>query len=191
MGPLSGEVTAELRPNHAMELDCPSIMKLAETDEWVKGYAIVEGTAPLTIVAVYTQANREEMAVSMDVERIPPRKAAGCGPDLTIREIMRPVWDAANQRSVIRAVVANIGTDDAPSTIARLIDPSTTQPTGAPYNSTANTGPIPAGGEVVVTFTLPYWVYNPDAEFNVTADYKGMLKECDENNNVMDFFEQG
>ena len=97
MGPLSEEIGAELRPDHAFEIDCPTIRRLAKGKEFVKGYVIVEGTDPLTVVAVYTQANREEMAVSMDVERVPPRKPAGCGPDLTIREIMRPQWDNANR----------------------------------------------------------------------------------------------
>lgn len=191
MGPLSGPVGAELRPDRSMELDCPTLMEMARGPDFLKGFAIVRGSAPLTVVAVYTQANREQQAVSMDVEKVHPRKAAGCGPDLTIKEILRPQWDNVNRQSVIRAVVANIGTDDAPSTIARLIDPSTVQPTGAPYNAIASTGPIPAGGEVMVTFTLPYWVYNPDAELEVTADYKGQLPECDEGNNVLDFNELG
>lgn len=191
MGPVSSYVDGPLRPDHSMEIDCPTLLKLANGPDFLKGYVIVEGSGPLTIVAVYTQANREEQAVSIHTERVPPRAAAGCGPDLTIKEILRPQWDNVNRQSVIRAVVANIGTDDAPSTPARLIDPSTTQPNGAPFNDVQATGPIPAGGEVMVTFMLPYWVYNPDAELNVTADYKGILEECSEDNNKAEFSEQG
>jgi len=42
-----------------------------------------------------------------------------------------------------------------------------------------------------VTFTLPYWVYNPDADLEVTADYKGLLLECKEDNNVKIFKDIG
>ncbi len=146
--------------------------------------------APLTIVTVYTQADGDGRAVSIDVERVGSRARAVC-PDLRVRSIERPSWDAANRRSIVRAVIENIGTGDAPSTLARLIDPSTSQPTGAPYNDVVATGPIPAGGSATVTFHLPYWVYNPDADLEVTADYKGMLDECDEKNNRAEFHELG
>lgn len=190
MGPLSGAEDAELRPDRALEIDCPTLIKLAEGPDFLKGYAIVEGSAPLTVVAVYTQADKEGRATSIDIEAVSPRAGAGC-PDLAVKEILRPQWDAAQRRSVIRAVIQNIGSADAPSTLARLIDPSTTQPTGAPYNDVQSTGPIPAGGEAMVTFSLPYWVYNPDAELEVTADYKGQLPECNEDNNTAEFSEIG
>ena len=190
MGPLSGARDAELRPDHALEIDCPTLIELAEGPDFLKGYAIVEGSGPLTVVAVYTQAEEEGRATSIDIERVPPRADAGC-PDLAVKEILRPQWDASDRRSVIRAIVQNVGSADAPSTLARLIDPSTTQPTGAPYNDVQSTGPIPAGGEAMVTFTLPYWVYNPDAELEVTADYKDQLPECNEDNNTAEFSEIG
>jgi CARDB len=190
MGPLSPPKTAGLDPDYAMELDCPSLMEIAEARDFLKGYVTIRATGELVIVAVYTQADREGRAVSVDIERVPPRAARGC-PDLRVREIQRPVWDAANRRSVIRAIIQNVGTVPAPSTLARLIDPSTTQPDGAPYNDVVDTGPIPDSGEVTVTFHLSYWVYNPDAALEVTADYKGTLEECDETNNKAEFFEIG
>ncbi len=36
-------------------------------------------------------------------------------------------------------------------------------------------------------FHLPYWVYNPDVTLEVTADYKGYVDECEEDNNVKVF----
>lgn len=190
MGPLSAPKAAELEPDRALEIDCPTLMEMAEARDFLKGYVTVRATGELVIVAVYTQADREGRAASIDIERVPPRAARGC-PDLRVREIQQPVWDAANRRSVMRAVIQNVGTELAPSTLARLIDPSTTQPSGAPYNDVVDTGPIPEGGEVTVTFHLPYWVYNPNAELEVTADYKGTLEECDETNNKAEFLELG
>ncbi len=190
MGPLSAPKTAPLRPDRAFEIDCPSLMAMSDSKRFLKGYVTLRSKAPLTVVAVYTQADREKRAVSIHTERVPPRARAGC-PDLRVRAIERPSWDAAAQQSVIKAVIENVGTIDAPSTLARLIDPSTSQPTGAPYNDVVDTGPIPAGGSVTVTFRLPYWVYNPDADLEVTADYKGLLEECDERNNQAEFHDLG
>lgn len=113
------------------------------------------------------------------------------GPDLVVTVIEKPVWDGANHRSVIKAVIKNIGNANAAASIARVIDPSTPQPTGAPYNAIANTPALAPGATATVTFYLPYWVYNPDADLEVTADYKGMVKECNEKNNTKTFHEMG
>ena len=113
------------------------------------------------------------------------------GPDLVVATIEKPVWDAINHRSVIKAVITNIGSSNAAASIARVIDHSTPQPTGAPYNAIANTPALASGSSATVTFYLPYWVYNPDADLEVTADYKGMVKECNEKNNVKTFHELG
>lgn len=110
---------------------------------------------------------------------------SGC-PDLIVTSIARPVWDSANNRSIIKATIRNIGTATAGPNLARVIDPSTNQPppSGAPYNAIANTPTLAPGASVTVTFYLPYWVFNPDAHLNVTADYKNVIKECKENNNL-------
>lgn len=112
-------------------------------------------------------------------------------PDLVVAEIKRPVWDNANHRSVITAVIKNIGGVGAGASLARVIDPSTPQSSGAPYNAIANTPALAAGASTTVVFYLPYWVYNPDAELEVTADYKGMVTECSEKNNTKEFKDQG
>lgn len=117
--------------------------------------------------------------------------AACDGPDLVVTRIDKPVWDNANHRSVITAEIKNIGSGAAAASIARVIDPSTAQSTGAPYNAIANTPALAAGASVTVTFYLPYWVYNPDADLEVTADYKGDIPECDENNNAKTFHDLG
>jgi hypothetical protein len=113
------------------------------------------------------------------------------GPDLVVTKIDRPQWDDANHRSIITAEIKNVGSAVAAANIARIIDPSTFQSTGAPYNAIANTPDLAAGASVTVTFYLPYWVYNPNADLEVTADYKGLVQECDENNNTKTFQDQG
>lgn len=112
-------------------------------------------------------------------------------PDLVVETIEKPQWDGDNRQSTIRVVITNVGTALAAKTIARLTDPSTPQSTGAPYNDIAEVPALDPGESATVTFTLPYWVFNPDAELEVEADYKGMLKECDENNNTKHYFHIG
>ena len=124
-----------------------------------------------------------------DIFRKVEDQTSGCEqPDLVVSNIERPEYDNG---SIIHATIKNIGGSTAAESIARLIDPSTPQETGAPYNSVANVPPLAAGDSYRVTFSLPYWIYNPDAEFNITADYKGMVKECREKNNNKEFFELG
>ncbi len=117
-------------------------------------------------------------------------RAAGCA-DLVVTKIDRPTWDGANDRSVIQATIQNVGDTVARATVARVIDPTTLQSTGAPFNAIAATPQLAPGASIVVTFYLPYWVYNPDVTLEVTADYKGDLEECNEDNNVEVFNDQG
>jgi hypothetical protein len=61
------------------------------------------------------------------------------------------------------------------------------QPTGTPYNAIANTPPLAPGAAATVVLYLPYWVFNPDATLEVTADYKDYFVECHEDNNTKNF----
>jgi len=196
-GPVSEPVKCSLKPNHSFEIDCPDISRHAPSrSEFKKGFVVIDSIFPLDVVAVYTAGGVREEVKTMHTERVPPRKIlipadTPLCPDLIVEKIEKPQWDGDNNRSIINAVIKNIGNATASQTIARVIDPSTLQSTGAPYNAIANTPDLAPGASVVVTFYLPYWVYNPDAELEVTADYKGMLQECDEGNNTMTFADQG
>lgn len=121
---------------------------------------------------------------------VPPIDDDRC-PDLIVEVIGRPVWDGTNKVSVIQARIKNIGNDASPSSLARLIDPSTNQPSGAPYNDVVAVPTLTPGATVTVIFRLPYWVYNPDATLEVTADYKGTVRECNEKNNTKTFKDKG
>jgi len=191
-GPVSKFAEAKLEPDQALEIDCPTIFRLIESREkFLKGFVVIESEIRLDVVAVYTAANSDGSIETMDIERVTPQHIKGC-PDLIVEKIEKPIWDNANKRSVIRAVIKNIGSADSGPTLARVIDPTTHQDTGAPYNDVAMTpGLSSGGGTAVVTFYLPYWVYNPNVTLEVTADYKNQRHECNENNNKKTFEDIG
>jgi len=179
-------VDAKLKPDAAMEIDCPFINRMLRTTTgFAKGFVVIESGTELDVAAVYTAAGGTRRVETIDVERIPPRRRSECsGPDLIVESIAAPTWDAANHRTIITVTVRNIGNMDAEATLARVIDPSTPQPTGPPYNDVRDTPALAPGATATITFYLPYWVFNPDASLEVTADYKNMSKECREDNNV-------
>ncbi|HTU63784.1 MAG TPA: CARDB domain-containing protein, partial [Polyangiales bacterium] len=96
---------------------------------------------------------------------------------------IRPRWDGT--QSVIEADITNSGASAAGASTAKLVD----YQSGA--GSTAATPSIAAGATVTVTFTLPYWVYDPDATLDVSADSENKIDECNENDNRLRFFELG
>lgn len=188
-GSVSNFVDAKLKPDGALEVDCPYIFRmLRATSGFAKGFVVIESGTELDVTAVYTAAGRTQQVESIDVERIPPRRRSECsGPDLIVENIANPTWEDANRRSVITVTIRNVGNMDATASLARVIDPSTPQPTGVPYNDVKDTPALAPGAVATVTFYLPYWVFNPDATLEVPADYKNMVKECREDNNVQMF----
>ena len=193
-GPVSQFLDARLGPNEAFEIDCGDIKRRAEVRlEFFKGFAVIESKTQLDVVAVYTAMGATTKQVeTLDIERVPARKISRGCPDLVVEKIHRPLWDSVNHRSVIGAPIRNVGDAIAAPTIARVVDPTTPQPTGAPYNAIANTPQLAPGPiAVVVFFYLPYWVYNPDVTLEITADYKNQLSECDETNNTKVFEDTG
>ncbi len=191
-GPVTAYFDAKLGPNQAFEIDCPDILRRSrQRTRFLKGFVIIETPVQLNVVAVYTAAGSTRQIEALDIERVSPRRIAGRCPDLIVESIGKPTWNSANRRSVIRVSIKNIGGAKAGETIARVIDPTTPQPTGAPYNAIATTPELMPGQSAGITFYLPYWVYNPDVTLEVTADYKGQLRECNERNNVKVFKDIG
>lgn len=192
-GPVTKVFEAKLGPQQVMEIDNADIFSHAKARGFVKGFAVIESDAELDIVAVYTVASLSTgEVVSLHIERITAKTSLLTCPDLVVVDIEKPVWDQNGHQSIIRATIKNIGNAPAPDSLARVIDPSTLQsPGGAPYNAVANTPSLAPGASISVTFTLPYWVFNPDATLEVTADYKNMVTECDENNNTKRYEEKG
>lgn len=189
-GPISPFSRNALVPDQALEIDCTDIFRHAHLERWAKGFAVIQSPQPLDIVAVYTGVGASKQVDVLALERVPARRMGGGGgggcPDLVVDSIL-PQWDEANHRTVITAVISNIGSAPAGASVARVVDPSTTDTSGVPYNAIAPTPPLAPGASATVVFYLPYWVFNPDAALDVTADYKGMVTECREDNNTRSF----
>lgn len=193
-GPITQFFPGRLAPDAAMEIDCPEMMKRTERRDFVKGFAVIESDTALDVVAIYSAAGRDGMVSTMDIERVASRRREGCsGPDLVVESISRPVWDYANQRSIVQAVIRNVGDAAAGPSYALMRDPSTIDPNSSyPYESDAAGVPaLGSGASATVTFYLPYWVYNPDANLDVIADYKSTVEECNEGNNSRTFTDRG
>jgi hypothetical protein len=194
-GPISPFWDAALRPDQALEIDCTDIFKRTQArTRFIKGFVVIQSPSDLDVVGVYTAAPSPGGSVAaLEIERVPGRRSGvtgGCElPDLVVDTILRPTF--VNGGSRIEAVIHNLGPGAAAASLARVIDPSTLQPGGAPYNAIAPTPPLPAGGTATVVFTLPYWVFNPDAVLDVTADYKGDIAECREDNNSKHYEARG
>ena len=177
----------KLAPDQAVELDCPEIMKLAQSSAFLKGFLVLQSSLELDVVAVYTVAGSSRMVEDLELERVPGRRMACDGPDLVVESIADPVYDAAAKQSVVTVVIRNAGGAAAGASHTRLVDPST-----APPNEDVQPTPALApGAAATLTFRLPYWVFNPDADLEVTADYKDIVRECREDNNVAKYHKLG
>lgn len=188
-GPISPFSGAMLGPDQALEIDCTDIARRSRERGFIKGFAIIQSPTDLDIVAVYTAApSIRQPVVALEVERVPGRRrdSRGCTlPDLIVESISRPTFVQGSTR--IEAVIRNIGSGAAGPSLARAIDPSTFISPGVPQNSVANTPALAAGASATVVFSLPYWIFNPDAALDVTADYKNDVAECNEQNNAKSF----
>lgn len=114
-----------------------------------------------------------------------PQEATCKQPDLVVANIADPVWDSASGVSVVDVTVSNIGGSAAGTFYTRVIDPDTNA------NDVQGVSSLAAGASVTLTFMFNYWVFDPDAELNATADYKGHVEECKEGNNELSYFKKG
>ncbi|HEX8851052.1 MAG TPA: CARDB domain-containing protein [Gemmatimonadaceae bacterium] len=190
-GPVSPFTGATLGPDQALEIDCTDMARRSREHGFFKGFAVLQSPRELDVVAVYTAAPAADRpVVALEVERFPGRRTGRtvCTlPDLVVDSILRPTFVQATRGSRIDAIIRNLGPGAAAASTARLIDPSTFVSPGVPYSAVASTPPLAPGASATVTFSLPYWVFNPDASLEVTADYKNDVAECREDNNVKTF----
>ncbi|UOF02521.1 CARDB domain-containing protein [Bdellovibrio reynosensis] len=105
-------------------------------------------------------------------------------PDLVVSNLLDPLYDHPTHSSIIKAVVKNQGGKAAATFVVRLVVD------GSTIREVVVHG-LGAGMQTMVTFTVPFWVYNPDAQYEVKADYSNRIKECNEKNNVKAFFGLG
>jgi hypothetical protein len=74
-GRVSRFFSAGLKPDEALEIDCPDILKLFDFNGFLKGFAVIQSKTELDVVAVYTAAPAPTgTVVTLELERVPYRK---------------------------------------------------------------------------------------------------------------------
>lgn len=196
-GPIVRDSSLVLGPDQALEIDCTDIARRVSQQQrmtFLKGFAVLQSPSELDVVAVYTAASSRGGTVTvLEIERVAGRHSGGgeCKlPDLVVDTILRPTFLPSPSRSRIEVVIHNLGPGFSAASTARLVDPSTLVG-GVPQSATAATPPLTAGATATVVFILPYWVFNPDAVLDVTADYGNVVPECREDNNMKHFEAKG
>ena len=70
-GPVSRFFEAFLRPDQALEIDCPDILRHAQQQGFLKGFVVIESEVPLDVVAVYSAGHPQ--VETLDIKRVEPR----------------------------------------------------------------------------------------------------------------------
>jgi hypothetical protein len=74
-GRVSQFFLAALKPDEALEIDCPDIGRHLDVSGFVKGFAVIQSKVELDVVAVYTAAGTATGTVTaLEMERVPARK---------------------------------------------------------------------------------------------------------------------
>jgi len=115
-------------------------------------------------------------------DRLDPIRCFGKA-DLVVADLPGPSWDAAGRKSIIPVVVKNIGHRAATGFQVKYSDGTSTR--------TAFVAGLAAGATNTIYFTVPYWVYRPDANYLIQVDPTRRVNECNEKNNSKRFFNLG
>ncbi|MGH9759340.1 MAG: hypothetical protein ACREDR_23035 [Blastocatellia bacterium] len=89
MGLISPHQKVTLRPDQAVEIDCPDVFRVTQL-KGVKGFVVIESPCELDVVAVYTVASLPGPTqppggiVAFDIERVPARLIDACSQDLAL-----------------------------------------------------------------------------------------------------------
>jgi hypothetical protein len=73
-GRVSSFFEAKLGPDQALEIDCPDILRHADSKGFLKGFVVIESDLELDVVAVYTTAGATERVGTFFTERVPVRR---------------------------------------------------------------------------------------------------------------------
>jgi hypothetical protein len=189
-----------LEPDHALEVDCDDVRRIAFPagfpSGYVKGFVVLRGEGSLDVTAVYTAApldrgwmGRDPWArppfyssVSVDVETVPERRR-GPKPEDQRQADLIPVPDPRPGVGFCRlkdggllVTVKNQGSAPAQASTVEVDFGSYGQfskqaPTLAPNASTD------------LLFTIPRGCYNPDCDFKIRVDALDEVPESSEGNN--------
>lgn len=70
-GPVSRFFQAQLRPDEALEIDCPDILQHAQERGFLKGFVVIESFSELDVVAVYSAGH--PAVETLDIKKVRPR----------------------------------------------------------------------------------------------------------------------
>lgn len=70
-GPVSRFFPAQLRPDQALEIDCPDILQHARAQGFLKGFVVIESYSELDVVAVYSAGH--PAVETLDIDKVKPR----------------------------------------------------------------------------------------------------------------------
>ena len=177
-GPVSEFFDARLGPDEALEIDCPDIREHARAgDEFLKGFVVLQSEVELDVVGVYTAAGDDGQVETIDVERVPPRRARAGLPDLIPLPDPETGFCRRDERGDLIVTVKNQGSADAGA--------STTTVHFAPGGVFSQpTPPIAAGAAVDLLFPIPAGCFSPDCNFQIVVDSAQQVTESDETNNI-------
>jgi hypothetical protein len=192
-GPEVSWQAVKLPPRRALEIDCTTMpSKIGQvTLPFRKGFAIIQSSRPLDIVAVYTAAAQQNSPISaLEMERVPghaivvTQAGSPACPDLVVDSIGKPELITSAGATIVKVYVSNIGAATANTSLTRLEDltPLTDVP---PYQADATTATITAGAQRIV----PFGMLLPKAgvRFQATADGANSVSECREDNNTKQY----
>jgi hypothetical protein len=177
-GPVSRFFDAKLGPDEALEIDCPDIRKHAGVKErFLKGFVVLESESELDVVGVYTAAGEHGQVETLEIERVPARRAHAGLPDLIPFPDPKTGFCRRDDKGNLIVTVKNQGSADAGA--------STTTVVFAPGGTFSQpTPPIPAGGLVNLFFPIPGACYDPDCSFRIVVDSGNQVVESNEGNNT-------
>jgi hypothetical protein len=174
-GRVSPFFEAKLGPDEAFEIDRKDIFQHVGSDEFLKGFVVIESPAELDVVAVYTAAGREEFVETFHSERVAPRRM-----EIGLADLV-PVPDAngsfcRREEGNLIVTVRNQGSAGAGPSVTRV-------DFGVHGLVDMPTPPLAAGASVDLKFPIPRGCFDPDCEFRITVDVGGAVVESNEGNN--------
>jgi CARDB protein len=177
-GPVSKFFDAKLGPDEALEIDCPDIRRHAQVhEEFLKGFVVIESEVELDVVGVYTAAGDDGQVETIEIERVPARRAQAGLPDLIPFADPKTGFCRRDDRGNLVVTVKNQGSADAgPSTTTVVFS------SGGTFSQP--TPPIPAGGSVDLLFPVPGGCFDPDCSFRIIVDSASQVTESNEGNNT-------
>lgn len=175
-GPVARICKAELKPDHALEVDRNDVFEALGSDEFVKGFVVVRSPVELEVVSVYT-AERGEGVETLDIERVPARRMEVGLPDLVPEPDDTGSFCRRDDEGNLIVTVRNQGNAGAGAS-------TTTVDYGSHGNISLPTPALAAGASVDLAFPIPPSCFDPDCEFRIRVDDGNVVVESDETNNI-------